>query len=184
MQSAAVMLLGQISMAAARELEDIQRGLLRHSHEHPPVRNLNLELDRRSRRVDRTAADLARVVGSWSFIAVQAMLLFAWITLNGFGLGRRWDSYPFLLLNLILTFELVLAAPLILMALNRESERDRLFAEQHFQEGVKLEEELKAVMRHLEQQDETMLQLVQRLDRADHQLRRLTSRLGLDDDLH
>jgi uncharacterized membrane protein len=169
-------------MAAARELEDIERGLLRHTHEHPPVRNVNLEVDRRSHRWDRTAADLARVVGSWPFITVQAVLLAAWIALNSFALARHWDGYPFALLNLIVTIEIALALPLVLMALNRQADRERLTAEQHFQEGVKAEEELKAVMKHLEIQDEVMLQLVQRLDRTDRQLRRITRRLGLDED--
>ena len=169
-------------MAAARELEDIERGLPRHTHEHPPVRNINQEADRRLGRTGQVAADLARVIGSWSFFAAQVVLVVAWLVLNGIAWLRHWDAYPFQLLDTVLTIEVALSVPLVLMALNRAADRDRLAAEQQFQDAVKAEEELKALMRHLEVQDEVLLQAIQRLDRSDRQLRRVVRRLGLDED--
>ena len=68
------------------------------------------------------------------------------------------------------------------MALNRAERRGRLSAQQDFQEGVKEEEELKAVMSHLEVQDEVLLQVLHRLERSDRELRRIIRRLGMEDD--
>lgn len=169
-------------MAAARELEDIERALPRHSHEHPPVRNVNLDADRRLGRLGVVAADLGRVIASWTFIGMQLGLVAVWLLLNALPGVHHWDPYPFGLLTLVLLLEAALALPLVLMALNRAAERERLAAEQQFQDAVKQEEELKAVMRHLEVQDEVLMQAILRLDRADRQLRRIVRRLGLDDE--
>lgn len=168
-------------MAVSRELDDISRNLVRHSHEHPPVRDVNHEIDRRRSRGQRVAEDFSRVIGSWTFVLFQAVLLVIWLIVNLVAFLRHWDGYPFLLLNLILSFQAAFIAPIVLMALNRSAHRDRLAAQQVFQEGVKQEEELKAVMTHLEVQDEVMLQVLHRLDRTDRELRRIARRMGIED---
>lgn len=169
-------------MTVTRELDDITRNLVRHSHEHPPVRDVNQEADRRLRRGDRIADDFGSVIGSWTFVIFQTILVVIWLAVNAFGFQRHWDGFPFLLLNLVLTFQAAFIPPLILMSLQRSAHRDRLAAQQAYQEGVKDEEELKAVMRHLEVQDEVMLQVLHRLDRADRELRRIGRRLGVEDE--
>ena len=169
-------------MTVSRELDDITRNLVRHSHEHPPVRDVNQEVDRRTGRAERVAADLAQVVGSWTFVLFQAVLIVLWIALNAVGFLRHWDPYPFHLLALVLLVQVVLGIPVLLMALNRAERRGRLSAQQDFQEGVKEEEELKAVMSHLEVQDEVLLQVLHRLERSDRELRRIIRRLGMEDD--
>jgi uncharacterized membrane protein len=63
------------------------------------------------------------------------------------------------------------------MALNRLSDRDRLRAQQDYELNVKAEEELKALMNHLMHQDEILLQIVNRLDRGDREMKRLARRL-------
>jgi len=169
-------------MTVSRELDDITRNLVRHSHEHPPVRDVNQEVDRRTGRAERVAADLAQVVGSWTFVLFQAVLIVLWVALNVVGFLRHWDAYPFHLLALVLLVQVVLGIPILLMALNRAERRGRLSAQQDFQQGVKEEEELKAVMSHLEVQDEVLLQVLHRLERNDRELRRIIRRLGMEDD--
>ncbi len=169
-------------MSVTRELDDITRNLVRHTHEHPPIRDVNQESDRRLRRRDRIADDFGRVIGSWTFLIFQAVLVVIWLTINVIGYQRHWDGFPFLLLNLVLTFQAAFIPPLILMSLQRASHRDRLAAQQAYQQGVKDEEELKAVMRHLEVQDEVMLQVLHRLERADRELRRIARRLGVEEE--
>jgi uncharacterized membrane protein len=171
-----------VGMSVTRELDDITRNLVRHTHEHPPIRDVNQEFDRRLRRRDRIADDFGSVVGSWTFVLFQAVLVGLWLMVNVIGFQRHWDAFPFLLLNLVLTFQAAFIPPLILMSLQRAGQRDRLAAQQAYQEGVKAEEELKAVMRHLEVQDEVMLQVLQRLDRADRELRRIGRRLGVEEE--
>jgi len=65
-----------------REIEDLARSLVRHQHDHAPVRDLNRETDRRQGPGQRTAADLARLVGSWTFVVLQAVLSLCWLVLN------------------------------------------------------------------------------------------------------
>src|SRR5579884_5328 len=168
-------------MAVARETEDIARSLVKHQHEHPPVRDLNREADRRLTMPQRIAEDLGRLVGSWTFVVVQMALIACWLAANLLAQTRHWDPYPFLLLNLALTFEVMLWVSLLLMALNRLALRDRLRAQQEYEEQVKAEEETRALMGHLEAQDEVLLQILYRLDRSDRELRRLARRLGIEE---
>ncbi len=165
-------------MAIARETEDIARELVHHQHEHPPARDVNREIDRREGRGEQVANDFARLVGSWTFVIVQVGLAVVWLLLNAFGLLRRWDPYPFGLLNLVFSAEAALAVSLMLMAFNRIHARDRLRAQSLFEQEVKNEEELRAIMAHLEAQDDMILQVLARLDREDRELRRLTRVMG------
>jgi uncharacterized membrane protein len=67
----------------------------------------------------RIADAVATVMGSWSFIIVQSAILIVWITANLVGAIRGWDPYPFILLNLALSFQATYAAPVIMMSQNR-----------------------------------------------------------------
>jgi uncharacterized membrane protein len=162
-----------------REVEDLARTLLRHQHDHAPVRDLNIESDRRQRAGSRTAADLARLVGSWTFVVLQAVLTVFWLLLNIVAATQHWDPYPFQFLNLVLSLESALWTALVLMMLNAASDRDRLRAQQEYEMAVKAEEEMRAVMAHLEAQDEVLIQVLHRLDRSDRELRRLGRRMGM-----
>ncbi len=164
-------------MSVARETEDIVRDLLRHHHDHAPVRDLNREEDRRETVAGRAAADVVRVVGTWVFIAAQAVIAATWIILNALGV-HRWDGYPFDLLDLVLSAEALIAVVLVLMALNRAYVRERMRAQQAFEQEVKLEEEIKSLMTHLERQDDMLVEVLQRLDHEGRELRRLQRQLG------
>ena len=164
-------------MSIGREIEDIARDLIKHQHDHPPVRDLNREVDRKLTFSDRVADDFARLVGSWIFVLAQAGIMVLWVGLNALNLIHPWDRYPFLFLNFILTLEAAIWVSVVLMALNRFADRDRLRAQHEYELNVKAEEELKALMNHLMHQDEILLQIVNRLDRADRELKRLARHL-------
>lgn len=71
------------------------------------------------------AADLVvAVVGSWRFILIQSALLCAWIGYNAVS-GASFDPFPFILLNLVLSFQAAYTAPIIMMSQNRLAEIDR-----------------------------------------------------------
>lgn len=167
-------------MFGVREIEDIARTLVRHQHDHAPVRDLNRESDRRLGAAQRAATDLGRLVGSWTFVVLQAVMTVFWLVLNVFAVTRHWDPYPFLLLNLILSLESALWASLVLMSLNLAADRDRLRAQQDYEVNVKTEEEVRALMSHLETQDEVLIQVLHRLERTDRELRRIGRRLGME----
>src|SRR5947209_6876874 len=164
-------------MSIAREIEDIARDLIKHQHDHPPVRDLNREIERRRTFADRVADDFARLVGSWVFVLVQIGMMVLWVGLNVVNLLHPWDKYPFQFLNFIVSLEAALWVSVVLMALNRIADRDRLRAQQDYELNVKAEEELKALMNHLMHQDEILLQIVNRLDRGDREMKRLARRI-------
>jgi len=164
-------------MSIGREIEDIARDLIKHQHDHPPVRDLNREFDRRLTFTDRVASDFARLVGSWVFVLAQLGLMLLWVLLNVIGVLRHWDPYPFLFLNFIFSLEAAIWISVALMALNSQADRDRLRAQNEFELNVKAEEEVKALMNHLMHQDEILLQIVNRLDRSDREMKRLARRV-------
>jgi len=164
-------------MSIGREIEDIARDLVKHQHDHPPVRDLNREVDRKLTFSDRVASDFARLVGSWVFVLAQVGLMLVWVGLNALNLLRPWDPYPFQFLNFVLSLEAAIWASIMLMALNAQASRDRIRAQNEFELNVKAEEELKSLMNHLMHQDEILLQIVNRLDREDRELKRLARRV-------
>jgi uncharacterized membrane protein len=80
--------------------------------------------------VGRFAEGIARFLGTGRFLAVQTIIVVVWITLNVAAVQLRWDPYPFILLNLAFSTQAAYAAPLILLAQNRQADRDRVQAEE------------------------------------------------------
>jgi uncharacterized membrane protein len=78
----------------------------------------------------RVAERLARFLGTGTFLLWQTVIVTVWITLNVFAVRLRWDPYPFILLNLAFSTQAAYAAPLILLAQNRQADRDRVQAEE------------------------------------------------------
>jgi uncharacterized membrane protein len=68
---------------------------------------------------------IARFLGTARFLVAQTVIVAIWITINVVAVGLRWDPYPFILLNLAFSTQAAYAAPLILLAQNRQAERDR-----------------------------------------------------------
>lgn len=77
----------------------------------------------------RFSEEIARFFGTARFLVFQTVLVAIWITLNVFAASLRWDPYPFILLNLAFSTQAAYAAPLILLAQNRQAERDREISE-------------------------------------------------------
>ena len=109
----------------------------------------HLRVTRRKKRVEapltagqKVADAVAATMGSWRFIIVQTTLLVLWIALNVIGWIRAWDPYPFILLNLALSFQAAYAAPFIMMSQNRQSEIDRGRAIDDYEVNVKAELEI------------------------------------------
>jgi uncharacterized membrane protein len=77
----------------------------------------------------RYAERLARFLGTGRYLAFQTGIVVVWIILNAAAASLRWDPYPFILLNLAFSTQAAYAAPLILLAQNRQTDRDRVEAE-------------------------------------------------------
>ena len=84
-------------------------------------------------------------MGSWKFIIIQTVLVVLWMGLNIIGFIYHWDAYPFILLNLVFSTQAAYAAPIIMMAQNRQNERDRMHAQEDYQTNVEAKEEIEAL---------------------------------------
>ena len=73
----------------------------------------------------RFSEAIARFLGTGRFLVGQTVLVIGWIVLNTIGIVNHWDPYPFILLNLAFSTQAAYAAPLILLAQNRQDDRDR-----------------------------------------------------------
>lgn len=78
----------------------------------------------------RFSERIARLLGTGKFLLWQTVLVVVWITINLIAVRLRWDPYPFILLNLAFSTQAAYAAPLILLAQNRQDDRDRISLEE------------------------------------------------------
>lgn len=101
---------------------------------------------------DRIADAVTTYVGSWSFFTANIIFLAIWIVLNSLAIfAFHWDPYPFIFLNLVLSWVSVLEAPLIMMSQNRQDARDRLRDEHDFRVNLAAETEIRLLHRKLDQ---------------------------------
>ncbi len=132
---------------------------------HPINRKLEDEAPFGARVADRVTG----FIGSWRFIAIQTVIVLIWIAGNVY-LLFNFDPYPFILLNLAFSTQAAYAAPLILLATNRASLRDRLTLE-HASEEADFEEV----------QNEQLLrgnrEILDHVDRLEHQIINLEKRI-------
>jgi CRP/FNR family transcriptional regulator, cyclic AMP receptor protein len=115
-------------------------------------RNVNEIEDEQMTLGQRIADKVADTIGSWFFIVTQSIILVSWITLNvTLKQTQRWDVYPFILLNLALSFQAAYSGPVIMMSQNRQSSKDRLAAEIDHQVNTKAELEINNLMRRMDE---------------------------------
>ena len=128
----------------------------------------------------RGAEKVARFFGTPQYIIGQSFVVVAWIILNSIAVMSKWDPYPFILLNLAFSTQAAYAAPLILLAQTRQTDRDKTVAEtvdkRHtaLERGVKSETdkllELLQSNTTLTQQDKDLTEQVAKLTREMHAL--------------
>lgn len=78
----------------------------------------------------RVSEGIARFFGTARYLVVQTVLVIIWIAVNVAAHSLRWDPYPFILLNLAFSTQAAYAAPLILLAQNRQAERERIVTDE------------------------------------------------------
>ncbi len=146
----------------------------------PPVPQLSLEEiktlhDLRHRRREKRAAAqphglgarvsdwVTSLVGSWRFIIIQTILMILWLGLNIFGWIHAWDPYPFILLNLVLSFQAAYTAPIIMMSQNRQAEIDRQKAQQDYDVNLKAELEIELLHQKIDAMKEQEILTLQKM---------------------
>jgi len=116
-------------------------------------RNVNEIAEEQMTLGQRVADKVADTIGSWRFIITQSIILTIWIILNVTAWINHWDPYPFILLNLMLSFQAAYAGPVIMMSQNRQSAKDRIAAEIDHQVNTKAEYEIGLLVRRMDEME-------------------------------
>jgi uncharacterized membrane protein len=116
----------------------------------------------------RFAEALARFLGTGRFIVGQTVIVIVWIIFNTIGIIRHWDPYPFILLNLAFSTQAAYAAPLILLAQNRQDERDRSTTERDRQVAARTQADTEYLARELAAVRLALSDVVTGQDLAEH----------------
>lgn len=112
------------------------------SHRHPA------NVARHDERTpgEKATDALAKAVGSWPFVIIQNIIVGAWIAFNMLAVFRwHWDPYPFILLNLVFSWQASNTGPVLQMAQNRQSEHDRDRAEHDYETNEAALSEIRGV---------------------------------------
>lgn len=142
-------------------MSDLELGPSHSYLEHAPklpAEEPELPLGLGQKLADRLAAG----VGSWPFILVQSLTICLWVGANLLG-SLAWDPYPFILLNLFLSFQAAYTGPIVLMSQNRLAERDRRTQANDYDIDRRAELEIEVIMRHLLHQDASLRRIEARL---------------------
>lgn len=86
---------------------------------------------------ERIADKAAAGIGSWKFLIIQTVAVTFWVTLNVVGFVNHWDPFPFILLNLLFSVQAAYTGPVLLLAGNRQAQKDRLTLEHAAEEADK-----------------------------------------------
>lgn len=131
-------------MAKKKGLVDSKKNSHKRTNDHPVF-------EQKWTMGQRAADKISKFGGSWIFIILFFSFLTFWMGINTWWIIKKsFDPYPFILLNLVLSCLAAIQAPIILMAQNRQAERDRLDAKYDYTVNRKAEREIQALQRHLE----------------------------------
>ena len=135
-------LLGQ----SYESLDESARNVARHIAERTHLaRNLSQGDGSQAAFGQRAADAVASFGGSWTFVGIFAATMLIWVLLNAYllaTLGKTFDPYPYILLNLFLSMLSAIQAPIILMSQNRQTEKDRIASEHDYEINLKAELEI------------------------------------------
>jgi len=143
-----------------------------YEHDHPPVGHPDEKYERQQSLGARVADRIAALVGSWPFIIVQSVLLVVWMAINAYlaiavhrnpAMLHAWDPYPFILLNLMLSFQAAYTGPVVMMSQNRQSARDRVEADTDYDINVKAEQEVMVIIAQLVHNERLLVGVMDRL---------------------
>lgn len=169
----------RILSAEAQQLELLRQHRKAHRQKHAIAPTLSAEhLDAPlPSRGQRLADIVASTVGSWRFIIIQSTAIVIWIVGNVMTGPHAWDPYPFILLNLLLSFQAAYTAPAIMMSQNRQSEMDRRHAQNDYEINVKAELEIELLHEKIDiMKEQELLALTQAVRELSAQVQALSHR--------
>jgi uncharacterized membrane protein len=141
--------------------ESLHRRKARSSdHKHP----VNVVHHEEATFGEGLADTIAAGIGSWTFLIIQSFLVLLWVSLNFIGLTHHWDPFPFILLNLLFSVQAAYTGPVLLLAGNRQSQKDRLTLEHAAHEADKADTQNVQILRAIERNTEVTLQILRHVE--------------------
>ena len=116
-------------------------------HDHP----VNVVHHDEATLGERIADGAAAGIGSWRFLIIQTIAVLAWLTFNIIGLVNHWDPFPFILLNLLFSVQAAYTGPVLLLAGNRQAQKDRLTLEHAAHEADKADQQNVEILNAIKQ---------------------------------
>ena len=143
----------------------LKQKLMRHKlstedHKHP----VNVLHHDEATFGEMLADKIASSIGSWTFLAVQTGAVITWLLLNIYGFVHRWDPFPFILLNLLFSVQAAYTGPLLLLAGNRQAQKDRLTLEHAAYEADKADDQNVQILRAIAQNIEVTVQILRHVE--------------------
>jgi uncharacterized membrane protein len=113
---------------------------------------------------ERLADAIATGIGSWTFLIVQTFLVSLWVVLNLIGFIKHWDPFPFILLNLLFSVQAAYTGPVLLLAGNRQAQKDRLTLEHAAHEADKADRQNVQILKAIEHNTEVTIQILRHVE--------------------
>jgi uncharacterized membrane protein len=113
---------------------------------------------------ERIADAAASGIGSWRFLIIQTFAVMLWVSLNIIGLVNHWDPFPFILLNLLFSVQAAYTGPVLLLAGNRQAQKDRLTLEHAAHEADKADRQNVQILKAIEHNTEVTLQILRHVE--------------------
>lgn len=107
--------------------------------------------EKRMTRSERLASRIAAFTGNMAFVWIHAVIFSVWIVLNILMSENGWDPYPFIFLTLVVSLEAIFLSAFVLIAQNRESERNEIREQLDYEVNVKAEKEIQEIKQKLDQ---------------------------------
>lgn len=146
--------------------ERLHRHKLRaDDHQHP----VNVVHHDEATFGEHLADAIATGIGSWRFLIVQTILVMCWVTGNIVltliqSTNNHWDPYPFILLNLLFSVQAAYTGPVLLLAANRQSQKDRLTLEHAAAEADKADQQNVEILRAIQQNTEVTIRILRHVE--------------------
>jgi uncharacterized membrane protein len=137
-----------------------RRKLSADDHKHP-VNVVHLD---EATFGEMLADKIASGIGSWTFLMIQSAAVIAWLVLNIYGFVHRWDPFPFILLNLLFSVQAAYTGPVLLLAGNRQAQKDRLTLEHAAYEADKADDQNVQILKAIEKNTEVTLQVLRHVE--------------------
>jgi uncharacterized membrane protein len=137
-----------------------RRKLSADDHRHP----VNVVHHDEATFGEMLADKIASGIGSWTFLMIQSAAVIAWLVLNIYGFVHRWDPFPFILLNLLFSVQAAYTGPVLLLAGNRQAQKDRLTLEHAAYEADKADDQNVQILKAIEKNTEVTLQVLRHVE--------------------